>query len=381
MVTVALDATQLLGPRTGIGTAVHAMFQGLAGRPEVSVTGYALSAKGWRRLAGSVPEGVHTRPRPLPANALLRLWAVTDQPPVEMWAGRVDVVHGTNYVVPPARAASRLASVWDMTPVRYPELCTATSLRYPQLVQRAVDRGAWVHTGSQFVAAEIREHFGVDPDRVRVIPPAVVQVASPPGPPGPSGPPGWPAEAGPSEPPGPPYILFLGASEPRKDLPTLVAAFDQVAAAHPDLELRLVGPPGWAEVSVAEAIEGAAHRARIRRLGWVPDIAPVLAGATVLAYPSLYEGFGLPPLEAMAAGVPVVATTAGSVPEVTGGAALLVPPRDVSGLAGALHKVLEDGALRGRMIEQGRARVAEFGMDRSTDALIRLYLDMTSTGR
>ena len=364
MLTVALDGTQLLGPRTGIGTAARAMFEGLADRPEVSVIGYALSARGWRRLADAVPTGVRPLARPLPANALLRLWSVSEQAPVELWAGRVDVVHGTNYVVPPARRAVRLTSVWDMTPVRYPELCTPTSLRYPHLVQRALDRGAWVHTGSQFVAAEIREHFGVDAGRVRVVAPPVVQGVS--------------STHGPPRQEGPPYVLFVGASEPRKDLPTLIAAFDAVASVHPDIELHLVGPPGWAEEAVAEAIQQAAHRHRIRRLGWVPDISGVVAGAALLAYPSLYEGFGLPPLEAMSAGVPVVATTAGSVPEVTGGAAVLVAPRDTDGLAAAMQKVLEDSEQRARMISMGLERAGQFTVERTADELLRLYLDMSS---
>lgn len=376
MVTVALDGTQLLGPRTGIGTAASAMFRGLAGRPEVSVLGYALSARGWRGLPAEVPPGIRTLDRPLPAGALLRLWSVSEAAPVEWWAGPVDVVHGTNYVVPPARRAARLASVWDMTPVLYPELCTPTSRRYPHLVQRAVDRGAWIHTGSEYVAGEIREHFGVEADRVRVVAPPVL-------PPGRAH--GAPAAArGPAAGSGQggrrsPYILFMGASEPRKDLPTLVAAFDEVAAVHSDLELRLVGPAGWAEDALAGAIDAAAHRDRIRRLGWVPDLTEVLAGASVLAYPSLYEGFGLPPLEAMAVGVPVVATSAGSVPEVTGGAALLAAPRDPAALAAAILTVLGDSVTRHRLIDAGRVRAGYFTPERSTDGLVALYLEMAAT--
>lgn len=373
MVTVALDGTQLLGPRTGIGTAVLGLFEGLAARPEVSVKGYALSARGWRGLPAALPAGVQPVFRPLPAEALLRLWSVTDLVPVEVWAGRVDVVHGTNYVVPPARRAARIVSVWDMTPVRYPELCTATSLRYPHLVRRAVARGAWVHTGSGFVAAEITEHFGVAPERVKVVAPPVWQAGSPEHARQAGDPPARPVRDD-----GPPYILFIGASEPRKDLPTLVAAFDALAARHPDIELRLVGPPGWAEDAVAEAIERAAHRERIRRLGWVPDISGVIAGAALLAYPSLYEGFGLPPLEAMSAGVPVVATTAGSVPEVTAGAALLVAPRDPDALAAAMQVVLDDPEARSRMIAAGRARAAQFTVERAAGELARVYLEMSS---
>jgi glycosyltransferase involved in cell wall biosynthesis len=215
-----------------------------------------------------------------------------------------------------------------------------------------------VHTGAHSVAAEIIEHFAADPSRVRVVAPGLERVS-------------LRSEAR----SGRPYVLGLGTTEPRKDFPALVAAFDAIAEDYPDLDLRIAGPAGWAENRVSEAITRAAHRDRIHRLGWVPDVTGLLAGAEVLAYPSLYEGFGFPPLEAMSYGVPVVATEAGALPEVLGDAALLVPPSDPGALAGGLTRVLSDDSFRDRLVAAGRSRAAMYTWAAAGDGLVALYRD------
>jgi glycosyltransferase involved in cell wall biosynthesis len=246
-------------------------------------------------------------------------------------------------------------------------MCTPTARRYPDLIRRAVASGAWVHTGAGAMAAEIVEHFHVDPARVRVVPPGLNGAAS-----WGDGPPSIPAG-------GRPYLLGLGTTEPRKGFPDLIEAFGLVAPLHADLELRIAGPAGWAEAEVMAAIEQSAYRSRIRRLGWVHDGRSLMAGAAVFAYPSVYEGFGLPPLEAMSLGVPVVATAVGAVPEVVGTAAELVAPGDPAALAGAIDHVLSDPVARARLVEAGRARVTEFSWKKSGDAFEALYRDVASS--
>jgi glycosyltransferase involved in cell wall biosynthesis len=359
VVAVAFDATPLLGVRTGIGNAVGWWLRELAPRPDLRLTGYGLTLTGYRALPSELPEGVRSGKVPLPAGALLRLWAGADLVPVEWWAGRVDVVHGTNFVVPPARRAARVVTVWDMTCVRYPELCAPAALRYPGLIARAVAGGATVHVTSQSVADEVAAHFGVSADRLAVIPLGVAAGSHP----GPS----------PDPPVGPPYILALGTVEPRKDLPSLVRAFDFIAGDHPDLQLRIAGPEGWGEEALRAAIGAAAHRGRILRLGWVPDPAALLADAAVFAYPSVYEGFGLPPLEAMVAGIPVVATAAGAIPEVVGDAALLVPVGDPEALAASLDRALVDESERARLVAAGLVRAAAFSWAAAGDGMAELY--------
>jgi alpha-1,3-rhamnosyl/mannosyltransferase len=171
------------------------------------------------------------------------------------------------------------------------------------------------------------------------------------------------------------YLLALGQIEPRKNLPMLVRAFDALAGRHADLRLVVAGPDGWGRGEFDEAVASARHGDRVGWLGYVSSVdrAHLLAGATVFAYPSLYEGFGHPPLEAMAAGVPVVATTAGAVPEVTGGDALLADPHDADALAGQIERVITDDDLRADLVARGHARAAEFSWARASNEFVTLY--------
>ncbi len=264
-----------------------------------------------------------------------------------------------------------MVTVHDLTAVRFPELCDRSSLAFPALVRRAVADGAWVHTPSRFVAEEVVAHFGAAPERVRAVPHGVPEVQE---------------SADPSVrgllrqpaaqlvPPGP-YILAVGTVEPRKDFPLLVRAFDALAGSRPDLRLLVVGRDGWGAEAFDKSVEGSAFRDRIWRRGYVtaPDRVALMAAARVYCYPSLYEGFGLPPLEAMALGVPVVATSAGAVPEVVGEAAELVPPGDADALAAALQRVLEDDERRSYLVKAGTERAAEYTWERTAAGLAELY--------
>jgi glycosyltransferase involved in cell wall biosynthesis len=179
------------------------------------------------------------------------------------------------------------------------------------------------------------------------------------------------------------FVLAVGTAEPRKDLPGLVRAFDAVAAGRPDVALVLAGPSGWGSGALADAVATARARERIVPTGWVEDgaLAALLEGAAVLAYPSVYEGFGFPPLQAMAAGTPVVATRAGALPEVVGDAALLVDVGDVDGLAGALCRVLDDTDLAASLGARGKDHSAAFSWDRCAEGLERCYRDAVEDRR
>jgi glycosyltransferase involved in cell wall biosynthesis len=307
----------------------------------------------------------------MPARPLHASWGRRDGPPLEWFIGATDVVHGTNFLVPPTSRAAAVVSVHDLTPLHHPELCNEATLAYPGLIRRAVGRGAWVHADSAFVAGEVLDAFGADPSRVRVVNPGIPVLPVP-------------TEADAEAvvrrflPAGlRRFCLSIGTAEPRKDLPGLVRAFDTVAERQGDVALVLAGPPGWGERALESAIEDAKARDRIVRTGWVtqPDLAALLARASVLAYPSLYEGFGFPPLQAMQAGVPVVATRAGSLPEVLGDAAALVEPGDHDGLVDALGRCLGDEEERGRLIALGAEWSARYSWERCGEGLEALYRD------
>ena len=366
----------MLGLPTGIGAFCRGALAALAARPGVDVRAYAVS---WRRrglIRDNLPTGVTVHQRPMPARPLHALWAHGNAPPLEWFIGANDVVHGTNFVVPPTRRAAAVVSVHDLTPLHHPELCNEATLAYPGLIRRALGRGAWVHADSAFVADEVVEAFGADPARVRVVNPGIPELPAV-------------TEAERARvlarllPPGMGrFCLAVGTAEPRKDLPGLVRAFGEVASRHGDVSLVLAGPPGWDEERLTSAIAVSPARGRIVRTGWVeqPELAALLAGAAVLAYPSLYEGFGFPPLQAMRAGVPVVATRAGSLPEVLGDGALMVDPGDHDGLVGALDASVSDDSLRARLAEAGAAWSARFSWERCGAGLEELYRDAAGGG-
>jgi glycosyltransferase involved in cell wall biosynthesis len=369
---VAFDATPLLGERTGVGVFCQGALSALAARPGLSVSAYAVSWRRRRGIEALLPAGVSSRQRPMPARPLHAAWGRATVPPLEWFVGPADVVHGTNFVVPPTRRAKTVVSVHDLTPLHHPEMCDDATLAYPGLIRRALRRGAWVHTDSAFVAGEVAEAFGVGLDRVRVVHPGIPELPSideaivsglldrllPPG--------------------ATRYCLAVGTAEPRKDLPGLVRAFAEVAARHDDVALVLAGPSGWGEQALTDSILRSPARDRVVRTGWVQEeeLGGLVARADVLAYPSLYEGFGFPPLQAMRAGVPVVSTRAGSLPEVLGDGALMVDVADHDGLAGALERCLTDRDLRRRLVAAGARRAEAFSWEDCAYGLESLYTDL-----
>jgi alpha-1,3-rhamnosyl/mannosyltransferase len=173
------------------------------------------------------------------------------------------------------------------------------------------------------------------------------------------------------------FVLATGTLEPRKNLPRLIQAHAALGADAPPL--LLAGPSGW---QLEDALAGAAERPdAVRQLGYVADsdLAALYRLCTVFAYPSLYEGFGLPVLEAMSAGAPVVTSSVSSLPEVAGDAALLVDPLDVEALSAALGRVLGDAALAARLRSAGRARAASFSWERTARETLALLRQLAST--
>ncbi len=357
---LVVDTTALLLPRTGIGVFTAEVVRALSRRPDVRVSAFNTiwrgRGRGW--LPSDVADGVHEVPGRIPTGAVRWLWDGLSVPRLEWFAGRADVVHGPNYRVPPTSRAAPVVSVHDVSFEHGPPIGSHAGRAHRRSVRTAVRAGAWIHTDSEYVAAEVRDTYPIEPHRVVTVPLGVRLLP-----------------AGPHPAPGAPYVLALGAADRRKDLTTLVAAFDALASENRELRLIHAGPGGNASGDLADAIERSPHRDRILRLGWVDDgaRAALVSQAAAVAYPSLYEGFGLVALEAMAAGRPVVTTPAAAIPEAAGDAALYVEAGDADALAGGLGRVLTDQELAAELGVRGRARASSFTWERTADGLVDLY--------
>ena len=356
---VAVEATALLGQPTGVGAAVSGMLGSLVGQA-LELSAFAVT---WRRrelLEELLPPGIGARQRSMPARPLQAIWSRSSMPSVECFIGKADVVHGTNYVVPPTRRAGRLVTVYDLTMVHFPELCHPSSLRFPALIERAVREGAHVHVTASAIGEEVTERFGISADRLHYLPLGIPELPEPS--------------------PNPnllsaPYILAVGTAEPRKDLPGLIAAFNLLAQEHQDLRLVHVGPDGWGSEALEQAIANSPFKDRIIRTGYLDDasLARLMKEAELLAYPSIYEGFGFPPLQAMKIGTPVVASDTAVLRETIGSGGLLVPPGSPENLADAMASVLDSAAQRTALIEGGRSQAARFSWEQCGEGLSQIY--------
>lgn len=363
---IAFDAGPLYGPRTGVGEATAGMRATLSSRSDVTLDGFLLSAR-------SEPHP-GDRKLPLPGIVASHLWSRTDRPRADRWLGRADVVHGTNYVAPPSRVPT-VISVYDCWFLAHPERATALVHRAGLRLRRSVAAGAWIHTTAEAVAVEARQLLGTD----RVV---TVPLGPPPAIP-PLGELGLPPLA--EQLGGRRFVLAVGTHERRKNLPLLIAAFAHLAGSHPDVLLVLAGGEGDDSPAVAEAVAALAPdvRARVLLPGFVDAATKhwLLRRAAVLAYPSLYEGFGFPVLEANSAGTPVVAVRVGALPEVAGEAAILVGTAAPEAFAAGLVTALDDDQARRRLIAAGTRNLGRFAWAHTADGLVGLYRRAIETHR
>lgn len=300
---------------------------------------------------------------PLPRLALYETWHALRWPPIERATGRVDVVHATAVAVPPTKAPL-VMTIHDLAFLADPSLATRHGNRFFRRGTELARRHAQlVLVPSEATAAECRA-AGFDRDRIRVVPwgvdieavsdPSVEDVR---------------ARHGLRR----PYVLFVGTIEPRKNLAGVVDAVAGLAGR--DVDLVIVGPDGWNEDldTRLERLDGTGIG--VHRLGFLPpdQLRPLYAGAAVFCFPSLREGFGMPVLDAMAHGAPVVTSAGTSTEEVAGDAGLLVDPHDVASITDALASVLDDQSRADSMRRAGMERAATFTWERTADLTAAAY--------
>ncbi len=359
---IGIDATPLLGTRTGIGTYTAALLTALArsDSPEELVA-TAFTWRGRHDLSAALPPGVGQVGRPVPARVLRALWSNGEQPPLEWLTGAVDVFHGTNFVLPPLRRAAGVLTVHDLAYLRFPDTVAPASARYRRLVPLGLRRAAVVCTPSRAVADQVIDAYAVPPDRVRVTPLGVD--------------PSWshaePPRAGALAAAGIPgdYLLAVGTLEPRKNLRSLITAYTQLVAAGVQVPaLVIVGGSGWGD----RLERGVIPPERLVFTGHLPTdrLRSLVAGARLLVFPSLDEGFGLPPLEALACAVPVLAADLPVTREVLGDQAVFVDARCPAALADGIERALDTPA---GTPDTRRAHAARFTWQRCAEATYAAY--------
>jgi glycosyltransferase involved in cell wall biosynthesis len=346
--SVGFDASPLLDPPTGVGRYARELASSLEARG-VRVKRYAVALRG--RDQPSV-----TRWR-VPARLAQGTWRRLGRPRLDRLVGPVDVVHGTNFVLPALASAPGLVTIHDLSYLRDDAWPGAGRLR--RLVPWSLARAAGVIVPTTVVADEVAGRYGIDPAAVTVsgegVSPAffgATPLAD-----------GALADLGIVA----PFVVAVGTIAPRKNLQSLLAAWERVRSRLRGWSLVLAGPAGWGPA--LPPAEG------VVLPGWVGDetLPGLLAAAQAFCYPSVYEGFGLPPLEAMAAGTPVLAGRYSAATEVLNNAALLVDATNVEALADGIVTVASDDAARRRLVTAGRARAAMFTWERAARATERAY--------
>lgn len=364
---VALDAIPLVAAKTGIGHYTDALATELARIHSdheyilVSPFDFALPAP------GVIPPNLSRMF--LPVRSVFRRWWLIGLPAF-LQISPFDIFHGTNYCIPIFAPCPTVVTIHDLSLFRRSsthedENVRRGKRRIPLMVRRATR----IIAPSEWTRREILEHFQVDPALVRVIPEGARREMRP-----------LPSEEcaevlrkhGITT----PYLLFVGTIEPRKNLPILLRAYDELLRATPHRpKLILCGGNGWKNEEVYRLVEELKLKEMVRFLGYVgdEDLPALYSAADCFLYPSVYEGFGLPPLEAMACGVPVITSDASSLPEVVGENGLTHSPHDYLGLTTLIARILGDKGTSDHYRQAGLDRSRIFSWDRAARETQALY--------
>jgi glycosyltransferase involved in cell wall biosynthesis len=373
-VRVLIDYRPALRQRSGAGEYTHELVKALlAAHPSDRTTRgleLVLFSSSWkdRLVPPDDLRGVSVVDRRVPVRLLNLAWHRLGWPPAETLAGAFDVTHSSHPLLLPARDAAQVITIHDLNFLAHPERTRGEIRRdYVPLTPAHALRADRILVPSRFTAAEVTRILGVPPDRIAVCPP---------------GAPDWaPRAAAPTD----GYLLYFGTLEPRKNVGALLDAYEHLLTGStgagrlqpgdiPDLVLA-----GSATDAARPWLNRIAHppfKGRVRHIGYVEpaDRRDLYAGARVLVQPSFEEGFGLPVLEAMTLGVPVVAANRGALPEVLGDAGALVDPERPSDLADAIAALIGGASYAAECAGRGRARAGLFRWDRTAATVYSMYL-------
>jgi glycosyltransferase involved in cell wall biosynthesis len=352
-VRIAFDVSPLSHPLLGIGNYIQGSLRGLveAAAGEHEIVAFApTSVKGPDRIRAAL-EGIDVELLTwrLPfSHAVRTAWSRAGHPAAERLLGPFDALHYTDWMFPPQAAGVRATTIHDLVPLHHPEWTTArTRSMHGRKYKNAAETCDVVFVNSAYTGRDVTATLGVSPERIRVAHPAPKPVFR---------------AGGEAADLGAPYVLTVATLEPRKNLQTLIEAHRLLGG---DIEIAVVGAEGWGEQPLLDG-------PGIRRLGYVSDeeLARLYRGAAVVAYPSRFEGFGIPVIEAMACGVPVVVSAHESLDEASGSAALRADPDDPAAFAAAIDRALHE---RDRLVAAGLEHVTRFSWRAVGETFLRGY--------
>jgi glycosyltransferase involved in cell wall biosynthesis len=359
---VLIDYRPALRDRSGVGEYAHQLVRALLGafRPDGSTRALDLSvfSSSWQDRLALPPEFSGATPvdRRVPVAVLNLAWHRLEWPPAEALAGAAfDVTHSLHPLLMPSRRAAQVITIHDLNFLAHPERTRGEVRRdYAALAQTHARRADGVIVISEFTAREVRRVLGVPEDRITICTP---------------GAPDWTPRA---HAPRDGYALFLGTLEPRKNVGGLLDAYERLADLPP---LLLAGKALETSRDILERIARPPLAGRVRHIGYVDPAnrRELYDGARLLVQPSFEEGFGMPVLEAMTVGVPVVAANRGALPEVLGDAGLLVDPQDPDALAGAIARMAGDETFAAQAASKGVARSRRFSWERTARLTFDAY--------
>jgi len=371
---IAIDYTPAYEQGGGIGRYVRDLVSALA--LVDTTTDYRLFVAGADKTnMPALPDtNFSFHPTRLSPKWLARIWHRARLPiPVEMITGQVDLYHATDFVLPPHLPNTHtLLTVHDLSFVRVPDAATPTLKQYlDTVVPRSVKRASHILADSEATKRDLVDLYAVDPVKVTVLLSGVDRRF-------------LPVDFGFStmrrkyKIDNRPYIFTIGTVQPRKNYVRLIHALANLRQLGYDLNLVIAGGRGWLADPIYEAIEQTKLGDYVHMIGFVDDgdLPTLYSDAACVAFPSLYEGFGFPVLEAMACGTPVITSNVSSLPEVAGDAAIMVDPYSIEAITEAIQRVMDDTTLRENMVEAGLQHVKSFTWERAAKQLHQVYMQL-----
>ncbi len=376
MTAIGIDYTAAYEQGAGIGRYVRELVRALAAQDPSTPYRLFVAGATQKQLPPVPGPNFSWRPTRITPLWFARLWHRLQLPlPVEVFTGRVRLFHATDFTLPPTLPGTRtLLTVHDLSFVRAPETTTPVLKAYlDAVVPRSVRRATHVLADSQATKDDLIALYGTPADKITVLVGGVQPEFRPVS--------DRATRAAVRERyhiPSNPYVFSVGTVQPRKNYARLIAALAALGSVYEDVHLVIAGGRGWLEGPIYQAVRDHGLNQRVHFIGFArdEDLPALYSDAVCLAYPSLYEGIGLPVLEAMACGTPVLTSTISSLPEVAGDAAVLVDPYDVEAIADGLRRLLDDTALRTELVARGFRQVAKFTWEGAATQLLAIYRQM-----